>query len=118
MNKNLSSVIDWDKDINIGDKHVDGSQLRPHIVLFGEMPYYVDKAYKDIRETDYLIIIGTSLEISYTIELLGNVNDHCRIIYIDPNPAMYLSNKGLKVEYVREKASVGVVKVVNELLND
>lgn len=60
-------------DINIGDKcKVTGSQLRPHIVWFGEMPFGVDKAYKAIEEADILIIVGTSLQIGYTLPMLAS----------------------------------------------
>jgi NAD-dependent deacetylase len=112
-------------DINIGDKcPTTGSQLRPHIVWFGEYPFNVDEAYDAVYNADVLIIVGTSLQISYTLDLLTNVrqrvsdeNNPCRIIYIDPSPMNYLSNYGLSVEYVRKSAVEGVTEIVDELLN-
>jgi NAD-dependent deacetylase len=111
-------------DINIGDKcPTTGSQLRPHIVWFGEYPFNVDEAYDAVYNADVLIVVGTSLQISYTLDLLTNVRQRvsdasnpCRIIYVDPEPMNYLSNYGLKVEYIRKAAVEGITEVVNELI--
>jgi NAD-dependent deacetylase len=115
------------KEINMGDKcPITGSQLRPHIVWFGEYPFGVHEAYQAVEEADILMVIGTSLQISYTLDMLNHVSREgdevhggkpaCKIYYIDPNPMNYLTNYGLKVEYIRKKASEGVVEVVNNLL--
>ena len=105
------------KDINIGDKCVEnGSQLRPDIVWFHEFPMRVDEAYEAVMTADILIIVGTSLQISYTLDMLNTFDINKKIIYIDPEPMMYLDNYGLNVEYIREKAVKGVTDVVNELL--
>ncbi len=102
-----------------------GSQLRPDIVWFGEMPHRVDEAYDAVYHADILIVVGTSLQISYTLDVLTNVrqivsdeSNPCRIIYVDPEPMNYLSNYGLKVEYVRKGAVEGVTEIVNELLSN
>lgn len=123
LNKSRSTVkphilYDCDGDINIGDKCEFGSQLRPHTVLFGEMPYYVDEAYEAVINCDYLLIIGTSLNILYTIQLLFAVNRDAKIIYIDPNPSEALTYKGLNVKYIRKKAVEGVTKIVDKLMKD
>ena len=47
-------------DIKLGDKCENGSQLRPHVVWFGEYPCNIEESYKTIEKCDYLIIIGTS----------------------------------------------------------
>ncbi len=107
------------KDINIGDKCEEtGSQLRPHIVWFGEMPFNVEEAYGAIHRADVLLIIGTSLQITYTLDLLRCVKEKCRVIYIDPNPMHYLDNYGMTVEYVRKGAVEGVTEVVKKLLEE
>lgn len=104
-------------NINLGDVcEVTGKQLRPNIVWFYEMPFNVPKAYLEIEKADILIIVGTSLQIGYTLEMLQGVNKECRIVYIDPEPMNYLSNYGMKVEYIREKAKKGVTSFVNELI--
>ena len=114
-------------EINMGDKcDKTGSQLRPHIVWFGEYPFGVEEAYKAVSEADILIVVGTSLQITYTLDMLNQVSregdkvhngrEACDIYYVDPSPMQYLTNYGLKVEYIRKKASDGVSELVNNLL--
>lgn len=111
-------------EIKVGDKcEFTDSQLRPHIVWFGEYPFDVDKAYQAIRKTDILIIVGTSLQIGYTINLLseaklaGSDENPCEIYYVDPQPMRYLDNYGLKINYIQKLATEGITELVNNLLN-
>jgi len=110
-------------DINVGDKCPKGSQLRPHTVLFGEMPYNVQEAYDALSEADILIIIGTSLSISYTIPLLGATSAY-EIYYIDPNPSKdgiewQLEKFGKIIpKYIKSKASVGMTKLYKKLMKN
>lgn len=105
------------KEINLGDVcKTSNKQLRPNIVWFGEMPFHVPRGYQALENADILIVIGTSLQIGYTLEMLQAVKKGCRIIYIDPEPMNYLSNYGMKVEYIREMAEKGVSEFVDELI--
>jgi NAD-dependent deacetylase len=123
----LDEVIDigYD-DINLGDKcDKHGSQLRPHIVWFNEYPFGVNEASKAISEADILIIIGTSLQIGYTLNLLSQVSREddilyggktpCDIYYIDPQPMRYLENYNMKVNYIEKSAIEGVSELVEKL---
>src|SRR5699024_7249729 len=47
--------------VEIGDTAADGSQLRPHVVWFGEPVPMMEKAASVMPEADLLIVIGTSL---------------------------------------------------------
>jgi len=117
--------------INVGDKADDGSQLRPHIVWFSEYPFEIERAFQVIREADILIIVGTSLQIGYTLTLLNEVRhdgdgkysektvkkEACEIYYVDPEPMEYLSNSyGLQVNYIRRSATEGIYDLVNVLI--
>ena len=117
--KHVNNVIDIGyNDIVLGDKDdVYGSQIRPHIVWFGEYPFRVYEALGAVHRADVLLIIGTSLQITYTLDMIRNVKPECRIIYIDPNPMHYLDNYGLTVEYVLKGAVEGVREVVDKLLS-
>ena len=103
-------------DINIGDKCKNGSQVRPHIVWFEEMPFNVEESYEAIIESDVLIIIGTSLMIGYTLTLLSSVSNECEIYYIDPNPSRYLDHLGKDITYIEKTATEGVDLILKELL--
>ena len=57
-------------DINFGDKANDGSQLRPHIVWFGEAVPMMEKAAALLHNCDYFVVIGTSLQVYPAASLL------------------------------------------------
>ena len=103
-------------DINIGDKCPNGSQLRPHIVWFEEYPFNVEKSYDAMIDADVLIIIGTSLMIGYTLNLLSSVSGDCKIYYIDPQPSRYLDHLNKDITYIEKPATEGVELILNELL--
>jgi NAD-dependent deacetylase len=122
LNKNQSSMNpklvyeNCTEPILIGDKCEKGSQLRPHVVWFGEMPNNVEESYQALQNCDLLLIIGSSLEITYTIEMLGSIDDELTaVIYIDPNPSDYMEGI-VPVEYIKEKATVGMKKVYEGLV--
>lgn len=107
------------EDIKLGDVcEKTESQLRPHICWFNEYPFHIARAYQAMNNADILIIVGTSLQIGYTLDMLQAVTSECRIIYVDPEPMNYLSNYGMKVEYVREPAVKGISDLVTELLKE
>lgn len=113
------TIYPCEGDLNIGDKCPNGSQLRPHTVLFEEIPYNVQESYDALMEADILIIIGTSLGISYTIQLLGATQAK-EIYYIDPKPSKILEyrlslyNKPA-IKYIRKKASEGMRSLFKKL---
>lgn len=115
LDENTIRDIGYDS-IEIGDMCTySGSQLRPHIVWFDETPFNVDIAKKRIESADVLIIIGTSLSITYTVKLLLNVKSSAKIFYVDPDPALSL-HRDKEVTYITKKASEGIVQVYDALL--
>lgn len=105
-------------DIKLGDKDEEhDSQIRPHIVWFGEYPFNVVESYKAIEEADIVLVVGTSLQIGYTIPMIGEtVKDGADVYYIDPAPASYLDMYGLEVNYIKEPATKGVSELVDLLI--
>ncbi len=116
FNPNL--IYDCYDDINIGDKCEKGSQLRPHTVLFDEYPYNFEESEKAIRECNYLLIIGTSLQIGYTTTLLSVVNKNAKIYYVDPAPVPYLEAHGLQLTYIKDTATNGVPVAIMDIIMD
>lgn len=110
------------KDINLGDlSEENGEQLRPHIVWFDEMPEYVAQSSKAIQEADILIIVGTSLNISYTLPLLAQANtimgdNRCKAYYVDPDPSRALKHYDMEIEYVTKSAVKGISELVTKLI--
>lgn len=107
-------IYNWDKDIAFGDCCEKGSQLRPHIVWFGEMVPMITIAAAEVMEADILLIIGTSLQVYPAAGLASYAPDHAKIYYIDPNPG--ITDQDADFIIVAEKATTGVRKIVNQLL--
>ena len=57
-------------DIKIGDKAKDGAQLRPFIVWFEEPVPMIEKAVALMDDCDYLVVVGTSLQVYPAASLL------------------------------------------------
>lgn len=103
------------KDINIGDECENGSQLRPHIVWFGEMVPMMEEAVAHSLEADIFIVIGTSLVVYPAASLLEFVKSDIPKYLIDPNrPENYLQYDNLT--FIQEKATVGTKELVRKLL--
>jgi len=114
----MGEVVDLVGNLEYGDLDKYDEQLKPHTVLFGEMPYEWDESATAIAECDILIIVGTSFSIGYLTPLVSSVKDECKVYYVDPKPDLALVGLGLKsVTTIREKGSTGVLKVVSEILN-
>ncbi|WP_456377192.1 SIR2 family NAD-dependent protein deacylase [Lutibacter sp.] len=113
INENL--VYDWKKDLKIGDVCAENHQLRPHIVWFGEAVPMLDKAIEITSKADILIIIGTSMQVYPAASLINFIKPNTPIYFIDPKPSMEESQYS-NLTIIAEKASIGVVKVVNELI--
>lgn len=58
---NEELVYPIEGDIQLGDKAVDGGQLRPHIVWFEEPVPMMEQAIEVVRKADLFVIVGTSL---------------------------------------------------------
>jgi len=106
-------VLDWKEDLNLGDLCEHQSQLRPHIVWFGEDVPMMDKAITITERADVLLIIGTSMQVYPAAGLLQYAPYQTPVYFIDPNPAVSPSEK---LTVIAEKASTGVPKIVDQLL--
>ncbi|WP_159947520.1 SIR2 family NAD-dependent protein deacylase [Polaribacter septentrionalilitoris] len=81
-------VLDWKKDLNLGDLCSKGNQLRPHIVWFGEMVPMLDKAIEITAKADILVIIGTSMQVYPAASLVNFIKPNTPIYFIDPKPSV------------------------------
>lgn len=62
----------------------DGYPLRPHVVWFGEAVPLLETAADYCAEADFLLVIGTSLQVYPAARLVHAVQRHCRKIVVDP----------------------------------
>ena len=84
VNPNLVYELEgW--ELKEGDKCVEGSQLRPHIVWFGEAVPMIDVASKIVTQADILAIVGTSMAVYPAAGLVHYASSESRKFMIDPN---------------------------------
>ena len=98
-------------ELNIGDCCNRGDQLRPNVVWFGEDVPNMNLAIKQVSTAFIFIIIGTSLNVYPAASLVNYAKKAKRIILIDKNPTLFTN-----VEVIKEKASIAVPLLVNDLL--
>jgi len=108
-------VYRWDyKDITPADKCEKGSQLRPHIVWFGEAVPMYGVAERYAAEADIMIVVGTSLVVYPAAGLTEVVRHGTPVYIIDPN--MPDTRPNPFVTKIAEPATKGVPRLVSELL--
>ncbi len=91
--------------LDLGDMCEMGSQLRPHIVWFGEGVPEIPNAIKIVEQADVLVVVGTSLAVYPAASLVNYVKTGTPIFVVDPNrPEVSQAN----VTYIEEKAVNGV----------
>lgn len=109
----ICDIKGW--ELKIGDKCEKGSQLRPHVVWFGEAVPNIVPATELSSMSDIYIVIGTSLNVYPAAGLLHYVPNQTPKYLIDPKAAdlSYIPN----LTIIKEKAGKGVPELVDELMN-
>ena len=103
------------KDINPGDNCEKGSQLRPHIVWFGEAVPMMDTAANLTGNADIFVVVGSSLNVYPAAGLISYAPAKASLWLIDPKEVVIPVNR--KVEVIREMASKGITILAERLLN-
>ena len=101
-------------ELKMGDKCEKGSQLRPHIVWFGEAVPMIQLATEMTERADIFIVIGTSLNVYPAASLVQFVPDKATMYLIDPNSGQLPYVK--RLEIINEKAGIGTPSLVERLL--
>lgn len=108
------SLQGWEQ--HYGDRHPDGSLLRPYIVFFGENVPYFPVACEIASHADVMIVVGTSLNVYPAASLLEYVPSTAHIYVVDPGQPEFGIYRD-RITHIREKASVGVPELVDKLIN-
>ena len=112
-NKNPELTYDitgW--ELKMGEFCELGTQLRPHVVWFGESVPMIERAACLCQMADIFIIIGTSLQVYPAAGLIDFVPVTALKFIIDLNETSVPGD----VESIKESASTGVPKLVDRLL--
>ncbi len=107
-----SLILDWRTDLNVGDLCEYKSQLRPHIVWFGEAVPMMEIAVHEVYGADVVMIVGTSMQVYPAAGLLKYAQNASHVFFIDPNPAISSSSR---ITVYAEKATSGVPKAISEI---
>ena len=100
-------------EVKIGELCEKGSQLRPHIVWFGEMVPEMDHAIILAEKADYFVVIGTSLNVYPAAGILN---------YVPPSAAKWLIDPGdfnldyvINLKHIKKVATEGMQLFVKDL---
>ena len=100
--------------VNLGDKAPNGSQLRPHIVFFGEAVPNMGKAIDLVEQADILLIVGSSLQVYPAAGLYRYAPHDCPIYVIDPKPVPLADPR---VHFIQDVATKGMERFLELLAN-
>ena len=114
VNPNL--VYNWKTDLVLGDLCEEKSQLRPHIVWFGEDVPLLEKAAEITLQADILVIIGTSMQVYPAASLINYTKPNIPIYFIDPNPSI-TEDQYQNLTIIKNVASAGTDKLLELLRN-
>lgn len=106
-------ITGWEQ--HYGDKHPDGSLLRPYVVFFGEGVPYFDEACGIAAQADVFVVIGTSLNVYPAAGLLHYVAHDVPIYVVDPGEPK-LGEYAQRVTFIQAVATKGVPPLVDKLI--
>ena len=101
-------------EILLGDKCEKGSQLRPHIVWFGEAVPMMDIANVMAEKADIFMVIVTSMAVYPAAGLIDYSPQQIPKYLIDPSDVKVNGIDNLTI--IKEKASIGLPMLVKEFL--
>jgi NAD-dependent deacetylase len=98
-----------------GDLCEKGSQLRPHVVWFGEAVPAIEEAAREVSGADIFVIIGTSMNVYPAAGLIHSVPSKTPIYIIDPNEVPVANHPRIRI--FQKTAGEGVHLLIKELTN-
>lgn len=102
-------------ELKLGDKCEKGSQLRPHVVWFGEAVPNMLPAIQIAQKADIFLVVGTSLQVYPAADLVSYVPENTPVYLVDPNLPTYRLPKN--ATFINQVATEGMKILKNELLN-
>lgn len=100
-------------ELNEGDLCEKGSQLRPHIVWFGEMVPMIEPAARITASADILLVVGTSLQVYPAAGLINEVGKDVPVYVIDPSTPYFNGNN--KFTAIAKSAVEGMKELKEKL---
>jgi NAD-dependent deacetylase len=106
---NRNRTYPCDGAIEIGDLCEEGSQLRPHIVWFGELldDDIMNESINHIRQCDICVVVGSSMQVSPANSIPYYLPSESKLIVIDPDRISFDFGSS-SIEYIQKKAVEGM----------
>ena len=108
IDKNLIYDIGTEP-ISLGDRCDKGSQLRPHIVWFGEDVPLIEVAAEMVEEADIFVVVGTSMQVYPAAGLIDYVPRISPIYVIDPEPPTLAKRSNM--QFIQAGGSEGLARL-------
>lgn len=105
--------LEGGKDIVLGDRCELGTQLRPHIVWFGEDVPLFPVAVSMAMEADVFMVVGTSMVVYPAASLVSYVPAHAPVFIVDPHKPEVPRRPGMR--FIEANATVGIPSLMEEL---
>ncbi len=99
--------------IELDAKCEKGSQLRPHVVWFGEAVPEMESAYSIAQSADVLIVVGSSLNVYPAAGLVQFIAPRAALYIIDPKSVPVARDNAI---HIKEKASTGIPMLASDLI--
>ncbi len=90
-----------DQGINLGDRCSEGSQLRPHIVWFGEKIMHYEKCREHLKTAGKVLVVGTSLSVYPAADLVKAARFHAEKYVV----SLEIDKKPYGYKFLRAKAT-------------
>lgn len=111
-----NKIYNWEDDLILGDTCEEGTQLRPHIVWFGESVPMIETAITIVEKADILVIIGTSMQVYPAASLVNFVSSDIPIYFIDPYPNFNPNHYANEITIIEDTAVNGTEKLLKMLI--
>jgi len=102
------------EELNIGDMCEFNSQLRPHIVWFGEQVPEMENAYFMAEKASVFIVVGSSLLVHPAAGLINYAPANIPKYLIDPSDVNVMGINNLTI--IKETAGIGLTSLVEKKL--
>lgn len=97
-------------EVRLGDLAPNGSQLRPHIVWFGEAVPKIEKAIDIVAGADLMLIVGSSLSVYPAAGLYRYARPDIPIYVIDPKEVSLHHDR--RITHIKDVATSGMRRFV------
>lgn len=99
--------------IRLGDHCPQGYQLRPNVVWFGEAVPAMEKAATMLLDADYMLVVGTSLNVYPAAGLVDIAPRQSKIILVDPGEFGHINSR---IHHIKKPATAGVSEAIEKIL--